>query len=208
MKLKPGYGAGMRVLLSAIHGEMRRAGRRFLRRHGLCRTRLMIVGATLFLAFAPLGVMTGNNAVQAWLSNRAMAATDASVDEDVALREGMLTSRQKRIARSLRDAFGRKPESILGAKADDVLLALAAPGLLRREGMAQAWQYLVESCVMDVFLSDGVVVDFEVRGRNVAVLRPERAEKAPVPDAAVCMRKVAQAGQDAPVISLAMLDAR
>lgn len=200
----------MRVLLSSsIHaGTWRKAGRRFMRRRGLRRTRLVILAVTLFLAFAPLAVMTGNNAIQAWLSNRAMAATDASADEGAALREGFLTSRQKRMARSLRDAFGRKPESIVGAKADDVLLALAAPGLVRREGTAQAWQYLVESCVMDIFLADGIVVDFEIRGRNVAVLRPERVEKASAPDASVCVREVAKAGQDAPAVSLAMLDAR
>ena len=43
-------------------------------------------------------------------------------------------------------------QQLAGMDADNVARLLGSPGLLRRDGPAQIWQYVDEDCILDLFL--------------------------------------------------------
>ena len=64
------------------------------------------------------------------------------------------------------------PDRLLGLAPAGIARLLGKPGLIRRDGPAEVWQYRAASCILDVFLfgsnGDLKVTYFELRGRGAA----------------------------------------
>ena len=64
------------------------------------------------------------------------------------------------------------PDQLLGLAPAGIARLLGKPGLIRRDGPAEVWQYRAASCILDVFLfgsnGDLKVTYFELRGRGAA----------------------------------------
>jgi len=135
------------------------------------QTRLAILLATVLVSLAPFWLASGHTALQGWLSNKALAATDAT--GRVEILQNMAEPDRKRHAGAVRAFLIKSPESIMGLSAEDVVMALSQPGLKRVDGEVQAWQYRGKNCVLDVFFSmQGGVVYYEMRAHAMAVMLP------------------------------------
>ncbi len=68
------------------------------------------------------------------------------------------------------------PDQLLGQSNAEVYALLGEPGLIRRDGPAEIWQYRASDCILDVFLYQGgnqsTVRHVELRGPGTAM--PER----------------------------------
>jgi hypothetical protein len=166
------------------------------RRHALCfagrkpgQTRVAILVATLCIALLPFWLANRSDPEHAWLSNKAEASTDATLDARTQYLQGMTERGRERYGRTVRETLFKKPDTILNLIADDVLLALAQPDLKRVDGEGQIWQYRSESCVLDVFLQSGNVVHYEMRQREKAALLPsEQKTPSPVQNKTACLK--------------------
>lgn len=124
------------------------------------RTRFIVLCAAALLAALPFFfAMDKGGDYEEWLSNKAMASTDARLGPE-------------KIKGWDFDALINLPET-------DVLVAFSTPDLKRMEGDARIWQYRTQECVLDVYFvgsnrqADSKVVYYELRNRDKAVLRPE-----------------------------------
>lgn len=64
------------------------------------------------------------------------------------------------------------PQQLIGLGPKGLADRLGSPGFVRRDGAAEIWQYLADSCILDVFLyrdQQALSVDYiELRGRGAA----------------------------------------
>jgi hypothetical protein len=161
------------MLNSAFSASVQMAGGMPLRASASARlsvsgrvpARFFITVATAILCILPFLVVS-TNGVQAFISSRALAATDATVSpsED----EGSIG-----YGRALRERLARAPDTLLNLRDADILFAFAQPQLRRMEGPVRLWQYRTENCVMDVYFREQgkalSVVHYELRPRDKAV---------------------------------------
>ena len=158
-------------------------------RHESGRVRLAISALSVVISLSPFAVLSGGSALHDWLSNRAMAAAEASGNIDVD------PSRQAKIVRS---SIRETSDAIIGLEGSDVLMAFSFPELKRMEGPMRIWQYRGDDCVMDIYLKDGgandagsaSVIHYEVRTRDKAVLRPEMKIQGRVADKNECTQAI------------------
>lgn len=128
-----------------------------------------IVTATLLLVLTPFWLAGTHAPFHGSLSNKALAAADASGRAQIL--EGMSKTERAQYAREIRNKILNDPSSVAGLGDIDIALALQPPELQRKDGPVQVWQYRSGVCVLDVFLQGGNVVHYEMRNPGKAVLR-------------------------------------
>ena len=147
---------------------------------------MAILSATVLVAVLPFFLASEYSPFPGGLSNKAMAAYDAS-DRTQILR-GMDDAERARHGRTIRDLLAKNPDSFLEMVADDIELALSIPSLKRTDGPMQIWQYRNGVCVLDVFMRENNVVHYEIRSPGKAVLRAVSKSGEKLPDNEVCMK--------------------
>ena len=150
------------------------------------QSRLAILSATVLVAVLPFFLASAYSPFPGGLSNKAMAAYDAS-DRTQILR-GMGNFERTRYGRTVRDLLAKNSDAFLEMVGGDLELALSMPSLKRTDGPMQIWQYRSGVCVLDVFLQENNVVHYEMRSPGKAVLRAVSKSGEKMPDNAACMK--------------------
>lgn len=159
-------------------------------------TRPAILAVTVMLAVLPFWVAKSETNFNAWLSNRAMASTVATVKLGQQL--DVMTDKQKtRHAQALYGMLSSNPEMLTTLNSDDIILSFSYPDLRRNEGSMQLWQYRSRGCVLDIFFQDAgaakkpMVTHYEIRPRERAYLDQEGKNKADNPVPVKCVKTIA-----------------
>ena len=154
------------------------------------QTRVAVLLATVLLAMMPFWLAGSYSPLPGSLSNKALAASDATGREQAL--QGMSGSERVRYGRAVRDRLLKDTDSFLSMSGGDLALVLSVPALQRRDGVSQVWQYRSGVCVLDVFLQDDNVVHYEVRSPGKAVLRAASKSGKPSlpagPDNSACLK--------------------
>lgn len=150
------------------------------------QARAAILLATVVVSVTPFFLASRYAPLHGGLSNKALAAYDAS--DRAELLQEMSAAERTRHGRAVRDLLTRDPENFLNLAGDDLVMALSAPVLKRVDGNTQVWQYRSGVCVLDVFIQEKGVVHYEMRTPGKAVLRAVPKSGKPAPDSGSCMR--------------------
>lgn len=180
-----------------IPKRTRAVWRRRWRRSG--RPRAAILAVAAFMTILPF-LLSTNTVFREWISNRALAASAATVRQGQGI--DIMTERQRlRHGQALRNLVMNKPDALLKLDSGDILIGFSMPDLQRREGTLQIWQYRTGDCVLDIFFDGGKgaesvqpVIHYEVRPRQKARLNGKSTEESRMPDATHCVRSLKDRG--------------
>jgi hypothetical protein len=171
--------------------------RRRWRRSG--RTRGAILVAALALTILPF-LLSTHTVFKQWVSNRALAASVATIREGQGI--DVMTDKQRlKHAQALHNLVESKPDALLALVSQDILIGFSQPDLQRQEGNLQIWQYRTGECVLDIFFDGSKggdnnqrVIHYEVRPRQTAYLNERNMNDGTAPDPVHCLRSLKERG--------------
>ncbi|OUS14448.1 hypothetical protein A9Q97_03850 [Rhodospirillales bacterium 47_12_T64] len=112
---------------------------------------------------------TGTEQVSVVVDDSANAKSDDKVEKEEQPEEDVeeeLAALSYEIA-PLEPEVDDDPEKFLGIDAQQLVVLLGDPSLIRRESPAEIWQYSTKSCVLDLVLYDSVTAYIEARDEQV-----------------------------------------
>lgn len=175
------------------------------------RARMAMLGLALLIALLPFWLVSGDNGMRQWFSNRAFAAVNPAASRMIA--HGLPLSERRRQVAAVRAIISQNPHGLVGMRGRDVAHAFPVPGLARRDGEISVWQYRTANCIVDIYLrgaadvedGDRKVVYFEARPPARAVLgaAPVMDENFGKAEAGACLKTAFNSGRDLPSVTLA-----